>query len=198
MSWKNLTEHEAEIWDEVLLSGKNFDAFHDLYFLLIMSRIKRTVAKYREDLLDSDIEDISNKVWMDLIKNDMKKIRKWKPDGGYSRSTWIGMIANHSTCDYLRGLKGYHNESTDDGRTEYPDDEGDIHPEDTLMYHEQLDMVNKAIRRLSEFDQQFISMAVTDGYSTTALSEYFNIGVSTVYSKRTKIIQKIKNRVRRY
>ena len=196
MNYKDLKEHEEEIWAEVL-SGGSFQRFYDLYLELIKDRIKHTLVKAGKPYTTEDHEEIVALVWLNLVKDGCKKLRKLNPYKRSSASWWIGIIANNTTYDYIRNR-------TKAGKlpfqTEMDSSDGVVDvfvsPEDQHDRNAQSHALNCVLNRLSADEQTFLSLYIY-GYTTQSLSEYFQISKGAVYAYRARIVKTIQLELRK-
>ncbi|MBN1256505.1 MAG: sigma-70 family RNA polymerase sigma factor [Planctomycetes bacterium] len=85
------------------LQGKPraWDAFIKQSSPIIFGAVQRVVrARTRDDLVFG-VEDITQEVFLRLVKDDYKLLRSYNPDKA-SLVTWLNIIARSTTIDFLR------------------------------------------------------------------------------------------------
>ena len=77
-----------------------WDAFVDRYGPAILSAV-RHLLRLRSNAEQSVAEDISQDVFLRLVKNDFRLLRSYDPSRA-SLATWLTIIARSTTIDFLR------------------------------------------------------------------------------------------------
>lgn len=83
-------------------------AFRDLYeemFRVIHARVARVLDRYapKNRCTRQEVADLIQYVFLRLIQNDWRALRRWDPKRGRSFLNWVGMIAVAETLSILRG-----------------------------------------------------------------------------------------------
>src|SRR5688572_5487288 len=74
------------------------------YRALIFRCITKVTSKYAPNLSVADIDEVYAEVLMQLLRDDMHKLRLYDPARGTKLGSWIGMIAVNAAYDFLRGV----------------------------------------------------------------------------------------------
>ena len=72
---------------------------------LVYYSVNKTLKSYNHDLQEEDVADIHNSIFLSLLENNYKKLRQFKGKHGCSLSSWIRLISNRHTIDFLRSQK---------------------------------------------------------------------------------------------
>src|SRR5688572_13149353 len=91
---------ERQLLRRVLLSSDQ--AWSELpkrYRALIYRCITKVTVRYAR-LASADLDEIFADVLMNLLRDDMRKLRLYSPSRGTKLGSWIGMISINSAYDY--------------------------------------------------------------------------------------------------
>src|SRR3954454_9539478 len=69
---------------------------------LIYRCITKVTLKYAPSLGSADLDEIYADVMMQLVRDDMHKLRIYNPARGTKLGSWIGMISVNAAYDFLR------------------------------------------------------------------------------------------------
>src|SRR6266576_5433598 len=72
------------------------------YRPLIYRCITKVTLKYAPTLGNADLDEIYADVMMQLVREDMHKLRIYNPQRGTKLGSWIGMISVNAAYDFLR------------------------------------------------------------------------------------------------
>src|SRR5215471_5085162 len=97
------TEEEIALL-KALLNGRRdrWTEFTRRYERLITSCVLRTLRRYDAVFSRDDLEDLVGEVWVALLRDDLKKLRAYRPEKGFRLASWIALIATNTTIDRLR------------------------------------------------------------------------------------------------
>ncbi len=179
-------EHELTLL-EGLLTGTEaaWRNFHRQYDRLIYRCIRKVTHGFSAVVRSEDEREIYSNLIVQLLSNDMRKLRSYDPDRGSRLGTWLGLLATHAAYDYLRSL-----------RREVPRvplSEADAtrcdgaSPFDQVHRKQQSGMIKQLMSKLSTKDQRFVALYFNRGLSPEAVANAMQISVKTVYSKKHKI-----------
>ncbi len=179
-------EEELELLDG-LLSGREsaWRLFHEQYDRLIYRCIRKVTHGFAAVVRSEDEREIYSNLIVQLLSNDMKKLRSFDPERGSRLGTWLGLLATHAAYDYLRALR------REVPRVPLSEAETTCYegcsPFDQVERKEQSRMVETLMSMLSRKDQQFVALYFNRGLSPEAVADAMQISVKTVYSKKHKI-----------
>ena len=168
--------------------------FYARYERLIISCIKKVLHRYTALYGDEDIEDMTNTVCLNLVKDDFRKLRTYDPNRGYKLSSWVGLISTNTAHDALRRREPIHSRlddhAEDDAPTEIAD--GGPSPGDRLERREEWDALLTAIRELPDGDRQFLALYYDHEVDPDEIARRMGISVNTVYSRKNKVREKLR------
>lgn len=172
-----------------------WDVFVEKYTDLVYHTIHKTLKMYYPAYLYQDLEDIHNSIFLSLIDNDYKKLRQYKGINGCTVSSWIMIIATNATLNLIK--KGNKIDiSLDDASEENKaiiDTIAD--PQPSVIEHiaesEQAELLEKLMEGLSSNDRLFLKYYYEDELPPEEIAEIMNLSVSAIYSKKSRIIDKL-------
>lgn len=153
---------------------------------LIYRCITKVTAKYASHLSGADVDEIYAEVLMQLLRDDMHKLRMYDPSRGTKLGSWIGMIAVNAAYDFLRTVGRRPYLDRHDGTLD-PHESCDRTPLDMLLEKERWDQLNDLLTDFSDKDRTFLALYYGRGLSTEEVAEQMQISLKTVYSKKHKI-----------
>jgi RNA polymerase sigma-70 factor (ECF subfamily) len=143
-------------------------------------------SKYSPNLAGADVDEIYAEVLMQLLRDDMHKLRLYDPTRGTKLGSWIGMIAVNAAYDYLRGVARRPFLDQLDGSLD-PHQPCDRTPLDELIDKERWDTFMSMLGDFSEKDRTFMVLYYARGLEAEEVAEQMRISLKTVYSKKHKI-----------
>lgn len=169
-----------------------WDTFVNRFSKLIYYSIRKTVTSYHQNLQQEDIEDIYNDVFASFITNNYKKLRQF--EGKCTLATWIRTITMRRTIDFLRSQRNLI--SIDDVSDEnrllrdtLKDHKASAEKEMELAEDERL--IKEATDSLPPSDKLFMKLYYERGLSPKEIAAMMHVSVSTIYSKKNRIREKI-------
>ncbi len=153
---------------------------------LIYRCITKVTAKYASRLATADVDEVFAEVLMQLLRDDMHKLRLYDPARGTKLGSWIGMIAVNGAYDFLRTVGRRPFLDRLDGVLD-PHEASDRTPLDMLLEKERWDQLNELLHDFSDKDRTFLALYYGRGLSTEEVAEEMQISLKTVYSKKHKI-----------
>lgn len=189
---QNLSKQQfSEISDGMLLSAvlrREEDAWCELlrrYRGLIYRCITKVLCRYESVLCNEMVNEVFSDVCLNLLRNDMKKLRVYDPKRGSKLGTWIGLITIHTAYDNLRVTARQPVLDRIDGVLEREDCVPG--PLDHLLSKERRSQVNDLAADFSPRDRRFMELYFGRGLSPAEVAQVMEISVKTVYSKKHKI-----------
>jgi RNA polymerase sigma-70 factor (ECF subfamily) len=156
------------------------------YRALVYRCITKVTAKYAPNLSGADIDEVYAEVLMQLLRDDMHKLRLYDPARGTKLGSWIGMIAVNAAYDFLRGVARRPFLDHLDGNLD-PHEPCDRTPLDELLDKERWGEFVGLLGDFSEKDKTFLVLYYARGLEAEEVAEQMNISLKTVYSKKHKI-----------
>jgi RNA polymerase sigma-70 factor (ECF subfamily) len=156
------------------------------YRSLIYRCITKVTLKYAPRLASADLDEIYADVLMQLVRDDMHKLRIYNPARGTKLGSWIGMISVNAAYDFLRGAGRRPLLDKVDGALD-PHEECDRTPLDHLMEKERWSHLNEMLADFTDKDRTFVELYYQRGLEAEEIAEEMQISLKTVYSKKHKI-----------
>ncbi len=179
------------------ISGKKeaWDMFVIQFSKLIYYSINKTLKLHACNIPTEDVEDIFNSIFASFMDNNYKKLRQFEGKHGCTLSSWIRLISIRQTIDFMRGQK-YHVSLDDDHDDTQPLVEKLPHKgssfEDHLELSQSQRAVKKAMDSLPSSDRLFVTLYFEKELQPEEIAGVLNVTVSTVYSKKNRVQEKIK------
>lgn len=172
-----------------------WEGFVNRYSKLVYFSIHHTFKLKCMESRDEDIEDIYGDVFLELFKNDFRKLRQFKGKNGCTLATWIRMIASRTALDRIR--ESIKREGIISADELVPDYSPDLKPgpEQSYTTKEEFALLEKAIHAMSVQDQLFFTLYYVRGMEPEDIAKALGVSVSTVYSKKTRLSSKLKKAI---
>jgi RNA polymerase sigma-70 factor, ECF subfamily len=152
---------------------------------LIFRCVGRVLCKYESVVSSEDINEVFSEVCLNLLRNDMKKLRAYDPERGSKLGSWIGLIAINTTYDHLRVTARQPLLDQIDGVVD--DEDGRPSPLDLLLEKERWTRLTCLAMDFSQKDQRFMELYYGRGLAPHEVAREMRISIKTVYSKKNKI-----------
>lgn len=169
--------------------GRNDRAWAELirrYRSLIYRCITKVTVRYAPTLGSADLDEIYGDVLLNLLRDDMRKLRLYNPTRGTKLGSWIGMISVNSAYDFLRSAGRRPILDRLDGAPD-PQEEEERSPLDLLIEKERWDHLNELLADFSDKDRTFVALYFGQGLDPEVVAEHMSISLKTVYTKKHKI-----------
>lgn len=177
---------------ESLLASKQ-SAWTELcraYMPLLQSCIRRVLVRRPQGAKTDDCEEVFANFCVQLLSNDMRKLRAFDPARGVRLSTWLGMLATNCAFDFMRSSRRQpapnHDESILDSIQSLAPNQEDI-----TSVREELSSIREWYGTLSARDQEFFYLYFDAGLEAQEISDRMGLNAATVYSKKHKILAKL-------
>ena len=156
------------------------------YRPLIYRCITKVTLKYAPTLSSADLDEIFADVMMQLVRDDMHKLRIYNPARGTKLGSWIGMISVNAAYDFLRSAGRRPLLDKVDGQLD-PQEEHDRTPLDQLIEKERWQHLNSLLSEFTDKDRTFVELYYQRGLEADEIAAEMQISLKTVYSKKHKI-----------
>ena len=153
---------------------------------LIYRCITKVTLKYAPSLGSADLDEIYADVMMQLVRDDMHKLRIYNPARGTKLGSWIGMISVNAAYDFLRSAGRRPLLDKVAGALD-PHEECDRTPLDQLIEKERWDHLNSLLSDFTDKDRMFVELYYQKGLEADEIAAEMQISLKTVYSKKHKI-----------
>ena len=187
----------APVEDDVLLQGlltgsdRAWREFHLRYDRLIYRCITKVTGRFASLVNHDDISEIYASLIVQLLSNDMHKLRSFDPTRGNRLSSWIGLLAINAAYDYLRSIKREPNRAplseAEYLRSDLPS------PFECCELSERATRLGAMLKHFSAKDQQFVALYFGEGLEPEQVAKRMRISVKTVYSKKHKIQSRLEH-----
>jgi len=178
---------------EGLLQGRDasWREFHLRFDRLIYRCITKVTSRFSAVISQDDLREIYATLIVQLLSNDMHKLRTFDPERGNRFSSWLGLLAINASYDYLRAIRREPNRAP---VTEAEALGSDLpNPHELCERRERAEKVTQAIATFSQKDQEFVELYFGEGLEPEQIAERMNISVKTVYSKKHKIRSRLES-----
>jgi RNA polymerase sigma-70 factor, ECF subfamily len=171
--------------DMLVGSERAWREFHARYDRLIYRCITKVTGRFATFVGQDDIREIYATLLVQLLSNDMHKLRTFDPERGNRFGSWIGLLAINCAYDYLRSMRREPNRA--------PLDEAENlwcerpSPLEQVEFKQRAELVADILRAFSDKDREFVSLYFGEGLDAEQIAKRMQISVKTVYSKKHKI-----------
>ena len=173
---KSVLRNDARGWTELVRR----------YRPLIYRCITKVTLKYSPRLSNADLDEIYADVMMQLVRDDMHKLRIYNPSRGTKLGSWIGMLSVNAAYDFLRSAGRRPLLDKVDGAID-PHEEVDRTPLDQLIEKERWEHLNGLLAEFTDKDRTFVELYYQRGLEADEIAAEMQISLKTVYSKKHKI-----------
>ena len=187
-----VTKNPADWTDRELLrhvlrsEGRAWAELVRRYRPLIYRCITKVTLKYAPTLGSADLDEIYADVMMQLVREDMHKLRIYNPSRGTKLGSWIGMLSVNAAYDFLRSAGRRPLLDKVDGAID-PHEECDRTPLDQLIEKERWEHLNGLLSEFTDKDRTFVELYYQKGMEADEIAAEMQISLKTVYSKKHKI-----------
>jgi RNA polymerase sigma factor (sigma-70 family) len=133
------------------------------------------------------------------LDDDFKKLKQYKGRNGCTVPSWLRKVTSNFTLNYIKKQKKY--KPTEDDTTDNVDVREGVsdpqqQPDEELLKKESEEMrkklVKELIKDLNANDKLFLELSYGKKLPPGKIAEIFGITVDNVYSRRNRIIEKLK------
>ncbi len=168
-------------------AGQHF--FHQ-YDSIIELCVRKVLQRCHAPASEEDVRDMVHDIWLSLIENDKKPLRRFDPSREIRVATWIGLLARNKTIDRLRTTHGRTVSISDATSDAEPVSRAPL-PHDDLEDQECRSLATMALEQLRSKDRCFLEEWYVDDRDPQDLAHQYGISISTVYSRRFKIQERL-------
>jgi len=188
---------EKELLNTCIQGKKEaWDAFVEKYTNLIYDTIYKTLKTYHANSLYQDVDDIHGDVFRSLMENDYKKLRQYEGRNGCTVLSWLRAVTSNFTLNIINRQKSYIplDDATGDrmGVIEKISDPQQQQPDEELSKKEYGKILKELIKGLNTNDRLFLKLYYEEELPPEEIAEILKLTVSTVYSKKNRINEKLK------
>jgi RNA polymerase sigma-70 factor (ECF subfamily) len=170
--------------------GKDERAWRELlrrFRGLLFRCINKVAYRYEAHLSNEDANEIFGDVCINLLRDDMRKLRAYDPARGSKLGSWLGLIAMNTAYDYLRATRRRPRTAglDDGGASERPAQ--DPSALEALLAKERWGYLAALLDDFSARDRRFVELYYGQGLQPDEVAAAMRISVKTVYSKKNKL-----------
>ena len=173
---ERVLDHQSDAWTEMLRR----------YRSLIFRCITKATSRAGAQMCPDDQDEIFCELCMNLLRDDMRKLRAFDPNRGVKLSTWLGLLSINTAYDHLRRRARYPLLAPGEDRTPERPADGPS-PLEQLLKKERRGFLGQLVTRLSARDRDFVHLYFEQGLDAELIARTMNISVKTVYTKKHKI-----------
>lgn len=175
---------ESAAWDE----------FVEKYFNPVAGAIKYILGKYSLNYNDSELEDLTQEVFVALMEQDYRRLRLFRGEKNCSLATYLRVLSARKAIDYLR-RKGREKISLQHYKTVY-DREGDDHLSEASFCPEEespeTERMKAIIAGLSPPERLFIHLHFYRELSLQEVAKILKVSPETAYTRKSRLLKKIR------
>ena len=174
--------------------GQAWETFAGKYSPVIWSSVQKTFRAHFFPCRQEDVEDVFNSVFLALIESDFNKLRQYRGENSCSLQTWLAVVTIRMTIDYMRKDRRHL-------QVEPLQEGGDIlenipsrgrSPHDALEDKQTRTILVQALSGLPPGDRLIYRLLCERGVSPEQTAKILDISVATIYSRKNRIIGKLK------
>ena len=156
---------------------------------LVFRCINKVAGRYDAVLSNEDINEIFGDMCINLLRDDMRKLRAYDPSRGAKLGSWLGLLAINTAYDYLRQTTRRPLLDRLDGAPERAVEGPSAL--DEILEKERWDYLKTLLADFSERDRRFVELYYGAGLLPEQVAAAMGISVKTVYSKKNKLQTKL-------
>ncbi len=185
---------EAALIPNLLVDDERaWRTFHELYASRLQGAISRVTRHFPQLTGTDHVDEIYGTLCLRLLTDDKRRLRSFDPARGTPLGAWLCALAKNSAHDFLRSRQ------RQPWLSRLADDVNDVEPGSDLpdafslvSMREGARQLEQLLGTLSERDQEFMR-AYLEGLEPEQIADQLGISVSTVYSKKHKILARLEN-----
>jgi RNA polymerase sigma-70 factor, ECF subfamily len=166
--------------------------FHERYGHRVQGAIFTVTRRFPQLSGNDAVEEIYGTLCLRLLCEDKRRLRSFDPERGTRLGSWLCTLARNSAHDFVRSRRRdpWLGRACDEAAiAEVPCDAPDA--VGICESREQARYVCEMLETMSERDQEFMELYL-EGLEPTLIAERLGIALNTVYSKRHKIQNRLK------
>lgn len=185
---------EAALIPNLLVDDERaWRTFHELYASRLQGAISRVTRHFPQLTGTDHVDEIYGTLCLRLLSDDKRRLRSFDPARGTPLGAWLCALAKNSAHDFLRSRQ------RQPWLSRLAEDVNDVEPGSDLpdafslcAMREGARQLEQLLATLSERDQEFMH-AYLEGLEPEEIADQLGISVSTVYSKKHKILARLEN-----
>ena len=191
-----MTRKRPYLNDAFLVAGMVDDdpdawrAFHELYGGLVQRTIGGVTRRFWRVLSPTDVLDVRASFYASLLANDKRKLRSFDLNRGIRFSSWIRVLAVRSTLDFVRHARRRPPSYDLEEALDVPCSRTDPHA--NAVRNQEGAVVAELLHELTARDRELVRLHFIEDMAPFEVADRMSVSVKTVYSKKNKIIARLK------
>jgi RNA polymerase sigma factor (sigma-70 family) len=183
--------NEAQLLQGCIAGDKqSWDIFVKHFSRLIYHSIYKTLRVNDKPTAPDDVNDLFQDIFTAFCADRCKKLRVFDPEKGLTLSSWIRMIAVRTTIDHIRKSKD--TASLEDIPIA-PSQPGN---QESVMDRESQESLQGLLEELPVKDKLLIELSYMRELPPEEVARMLHISVGAFYTRKNRIIEKLKNLIR--
>jgi len=162
----------------------------DSIVLTYYNMIFYTVKKINPSYTNEDIEDMTQEIFIQLFKDDCKKLRQYNYKKGLSLSGWIRMIATRTVFNANRKKRIKISTQFDSLEEEIWLDRNAYNMSKTKL---SIDDMEEIIQSMSYRDQLVLKLFYIKGLTLDEISVFMKVAKRQLYYIKSRAVERLKN-----
>jgi RNA polymerase sigma-70 factor, ECF subfamily len=171
-------------------------SFFERYNFTVERSVRRILRRQGRAISEEDVKDIVSEIWVSLLEDDKRPLRKFDPARDVRVTTWIALLARNKTIDHLRTTHLSLVSLEEDGSACETAAAAPLAVE-MIEERERQELATRALKQLNAEDRHFLESWYVDACRPEDLALQLGISLGTVYSRRFKIQAKLTRSIRR-
>lgn len=169
-----------------------WERFVEEYSKLIYFSIHQTFKMRGLTASQDEAGELFNEIFLSLFDNDFAKLKSFKWKNDCSLATWLRVIASRKTIDYLKS-KYRMSKMLDINSPEVNEQlKVESESEEVVLDGEREEIFERAISQLSPEEINFVNLCFIKEIEPEKIAQMLGITVSSVYSRKNRIREKIR------
>jgi len=166
----------------------------DAFVLKYMGFVYSIVNKFKPEVKNHEVDELVNDIFVQLLKNNREKLKKFDPDKGLSLMSWINLIASRTIINVLkrkeRKIIFVNNDHIKDSEKLTDMVQTILPKENYLIAH-----IEKMIEKLPKRHRLFFELFYDKNKNLDEIANILQIKMEGVYSLKYKAIKSLKKKL---
>lgn len=171
-------------------------SFFQRYNSTVEMSVRKVLRRAARRATEDDVRDLVGEIWVSLLDDDKRPLRRFDPRRDVRVTTWIGLLARNKAIDRLRCTHNFTVSLDDVSELAEPPSLRPL-PVEEMEARERRELARAALAQLRPADRIFMEKWYIEEREPEELARHFRISVGTVYSRRFKIQEKLARAISR-
>ncbi len=170
---------------------KAWRTFHERFSNRLQGVISQVTRRFPQLTGTDHVDEIYGTLCLQLLSDDKRRLKSFDPGRGTPLGSWLCTLARNSAHDFLRSRRRQPwlgSSGSDVTEVEPPSEEPDAFS--ICCFRERARVMSQVMQSLSVRDREFLD-AYLCGLEPEQIAEQLGISVSTVYSKKHKVLARL-------